>query len=303
MELAEIEKLMSLVGSFGFGALIGAVVVFLLIKSFLPSYFVEKGKNLATKEDVAVITDKVQSVKTDYAKVLEEIRAHNQLNLAEIEREKNLKKEVYLQAVEALTRSQNAIVFISNLNIDMQEISSEMAKDSGIIAKVQIVGSERTVKAVTTIMASIGASIMKLMLQRGVLDKRKNTIETLERLRSNAEGEISSYISLMKKLNLDGGQDKRMWDAIDDGVKFETSQRDQYTQEINKLWQIQNKERLELTRSCMDRFFEVVTLLPDAVLAVREELNLPISNDAYLDIFNENIEQGKLVFREFFESI
>ena len=66
MDLVEIEKLMSLFGSLGLGALIGAVVLNLFIKSFLPSYFYEKGKNLATKEDIASITDKVESVKTDY---------------------------------------------------------------------------------------------------------------------------------------------------------------------------------------------------------------------------------------------
>jgi hypothetical protein len=62
MEMAEIEKIMSLLGSLGFGAVIGALAVYLLLKSFLPSYLSEKGKNLATKEDVASITDKVESV-------------------------------------------------------------------------------------------------------------------------------------------------------------------------------------------------------------------------------------------------
>lgn len=124
MELAEIEKIMSLFGSLGLGAVIGAGSVFLLLKSFLPSYLSEKGKNLATKEDVASITDKVESVKTDYAKVLEELRSNNQLKLAEIEREKNIKKEVYLQAVEALTRTQNIVSTLSNLNADDQKLTT-----------------------------------------------------------------------------------------------------------------------------------------------------------------------------------
>jgi hypothetical protein len=303
MELAEIEKIMSLLGSLSLGAVIGALVVYLLLKSFLPSYFSEKGKNLATKEDVASITDKVESVKTDYAKVLEELRSNNQLKLAEIEREKNIKKEVYLQAVEALTRTQNVVGTLSNLNTDEQKITAGMVNDSGLIAKVQIVGSEKTVKAVTTIMASIGTAIMELMLQRGILVDRKNTIEMLEGFRSKAQSEIERYIAIMKNLNLEGNQDKRLWDTINNSVQFETKQRDEYSQEISDLWETQNKEHLEFTQNCMNRFFVITSLLPDAVLAVREELNLPISNEAYLDIFNENIEQGKRVFRDFFERI
>lgn len=303
MEFVEIEKFFSLLGSLGLGAVIGALVVYLLLKSFLPSYLSEKGKNLATKEDIASITNKVESVKTDYAKVLEELRSNNQLKLAEIEREKNIKKEVYLQAVEALTRTQNVVGALSNLNTDEQKITAGMVNDSGLIAKVQIVGSERTVKAVTTIMASIGTVIMELMLERGILVDRKNTIERLEGFRSRAQSEIDRYIAIIKNLNLEGNQDKRLWDTIDNSVQFEKQQRDEYSQEISNLWKTQNKAHLEFTQKCMNRFFEITALLPDAVLAVREELNLPISNDAYLDIFNKNIEQGRKVFGDFFEKI
>lgn len=303
MEMAEIEKIMSLLGSLGLGAVIGALVVYLLLKSFLPSYLSEKGKNLATKEDIALITDKVESVKTDYAKVLEELRSNNQLKLAEIEREKNIKKEVYLQAVEALTRTQNVVGTLSNLSADEQKITAGMVNDSGLIAKVQIVGSERTVKAVITIMASIGTAVMELMLERGILVERKSTIEMLGGFRSRAQGEIDRYIAIMKNLNLEGNQDKRLWDTINNSVQFETQQRDKFSQEISDLWETQNKEHLEFTQKCMNRFFEITSLLPDAVLAVREELNLTISNDAYLDIFNKNIEQGRKVFGDFFKKI
>ena len=303
MDLTEIEKIMSLLGSLGLGAVIGAGVVYLFIKSFLPSYFSEKGKNLATKEDVAAITDKVESVKTDYAKVLEELKSNNQLKLAEIEREKNIKKEVYLQAVEALTRTQQIVGELPNLNIDEQKLTSGMVNDSGLIAKVQIVGSEKTVKAVTTIMASIGTAILELMLERSVLVDRKTQIELLEGFRSKVQGEIERYISIMKNLNLEGNHDQRRWDTINNNVKFETQQRDKFSQEIGELWKLQSKELLEFTQKCMNRYFEITSLLPDAVLAVREELNLAISNEAYLDIFNKNIEQGKQVFGDFFKKI
>ena len=54
-----------------------AVVVSLLLNKFLPAYFSEKGKNLATKEDISQITEKIESVKSIYSnedKVLERRR-------------------------------------------------------------------------------------------------------------------------------------------------------------------------------------------------------------------------------------
>lgn len=303
MNITEIEKLISLAGNLGVGAILGGGITYLFLKSFLPSYFSKKAENLATKEDIASITDKVESVKTDYAKVIEELRTNNQLKLAEIEREKNIKKEVYLQAVEALTRTQNVVARLSDLNIDQQQINAGMLNDSGLIAKIQIVGSEATVKAVTILMAKIGTSIMELMLERGVLLGRKKSIELLEKYRWKSQDEIDRYLSIMKNINLEGNQDQRRWDVINRNVEFETTQRDKYAQEINESWEIQNKEHLQFVQKCMDNFFEITSLLPDVVLSVRQELNLEISNEAYLNIFNKNTEQGKRVFGEFFDKI
>lgn len=47
----------------------------LLLGKFLPSYFSKKGENLATKEDISEITDKIESVKHEYAGNLESAKA------------------------------------------------------------------------------------------------------------------------------------------------------------------------------------------------------------------------------------
>jgi len=44
------------------------VVGALFLKSYLPAYFAEKGKNLATKEDIKDITEKVEAVRVEYVK-------------------------------------------------------------------------------------------------------------------------------------------------------------------------------------------------------------------------------------------
>jgi hypothetical protein len=77
--------------------LIIAGVAVLLWRSFFPSYFQEKGKNLATKEDISEITSQIESVKANYterltaiehqnALVLEQLRGQHQLRLAAAER-------------------------------------------------------------------------------------------------------------------------------------------------------------------------------------------------------------------------
>ncbi len=54
-------------------------VVYLLVRSYVPKYLEEKAKNLASKEDLAAITEIVERVRTDHAQELEEFRSQIQL--------------------------------------------------------------------------------------------------------------------------------------------------------------------------------------------------------------------------------
>lgn len=47
----------------------------LILGNFLPKYLSKKGENLATKEDISEITDKIESVKHEYANDLESVKA------------------------------------------------------------------------------------------------------------------------------------------------------------------------------------------------------------------------------------
>ena len=303
MESISLEIVKYILATFGVGASIGAIILFIILKYFFPSYISEKGKNLATKEDIEAITDIAESVKMDYSKVLEELRSNNQLRLAEIEREKSIKREVYLQAVEAVNRTHNTVALLANLDLDEEKISSEMISDGGVIAKIQIVGSEETVKAVTKFMAAIGAANLELMLERNKLVQRKGEIAILESYRAKAEDEISRYLEIMKNINLGGTSDQQLWNVVTQNIEFEKSERENYAKKITNLWEVQNKEHLIFSKKCLKKYFEISDLLPDAVLSVRNELGLKISNEAYLEIYQDSIEFGKRVYDEFMNKL
>jgi hypothetical protein len=303
MSIEEIEKIVTIAGSFGLGAILGAVVLFYFLKSYIPAYLSEKGKNLATKEDVGAITEEVESVKSGYTEVLEEVKLGNQLKVSAIEREQNLKKEVYMDAVEAITKIQNMIANFSNLNISEEKITSELSEQAGKIAKVQIVGTKKTVQAVTTFMGEIGTATLHLMLERNSLINRRNDILVSTDLRDKCHSEVERYLSIMKNMNLVGNHDQGARDYINKSFEYESEQRDKYNQEIDELGALQNKEHIAYARQCMATFFKISDFLPQAVLSVREELSLEISPDEYLNIFNKNLEKGKAVFDKFLSKL
>jgi hypothetical protein len=106
MTIDEIRELLSHAGSLGIGMVVGGVVVYLIVKNFLPSYLIEKGKNLATREDVGAITKEIEDVKHQYAQqlqqlvhqnslLIEEMRSRGQLRLAAAEQRLRAHQEAF----------------------------------------------------------------------------------------------------------------------------------------------------------------------------------------------------------------
>jgi hypothetical protein len=89
----------------GSGSLLGAGVVVLLVKSFFPAYLAEKGKNLATKEDITEITRKVEAIRSDYAKQLQELAHQNTMLVEESRGRSQLRLAAAEKRLEAHQRA------------------------------------------------------------------------------------------------------------------------------------------------------------------------------------------------------
>lgn len=72
--------------------LIGIIV---FIASFIGSYIRRKGQNLATKEDISEITNKIESIRADYAKNIESFSQHNRLKLAALDKRLEAHQQAY----------------------------------------------------------------------------------------------------------------------------------------------------------------------------------------------------------------
>jgi len=73
--------------------------------SYFGSYFAEKGKGRATKEDVELLTKKVEEVKVEYQKQVEDLKARHQLRMIAAER----RLEAHQQAFQHLRKLQNSL--------------------------------------------------------------------------------------------------------------------------------------------------------------------------------------------------
>lgn len=106
------------------------VYICFLIKNWLPSYYSEKGKNLATKEDISAITNIVEGVKNAFTTETEKLKST--LNLIA-----NLRTSIFSEERNAIISLHEKYFIWFNLltdpNIIYYEISSELQEHSSKI--------------------------------------------------------------------------------------------------------------------------------------------------------------------------
>lgn len=79
-----------------FAGTVAALIVWNLARSYIPGYLTEKGRNLATKEDIEGITRRIEEVKHTYASSLEDQKQRGQLRFAALDRRLEVAQQAYI---------------------------------------------------------------------------------------------------------------------------------------------------------------------------------------------------------------
>jgi hypothetical protein len=123
------------------GALATGIAIF-FIQYFFPSYAREKGKNLATKEDIELITKKIESVRVDYSKQLESHKSkiwQDQQQYLWAKEEIKLKIETFKKSIVDVAKLINLVkryqLFLSERELALAAAGiSKAASDEGSYA-------------------------------------------------------------------------------------------------------------------------------------------------------------------------
>lgn len=219
------------------------------------------------------------------------------------ERHMSLRRDVYLQAAEAISRTQAILGRLLDLNTPDGDLATESRIDSGVIARIQVVGTDQTVRAVSAFMNEFAVAYAELSFERICLVERKNRIELVKQYREKASQEQDRWLELMKRMNLQGSSDQCLWNVIQGNFEFARKQHEGYSREEQSLWAEQNREHLQSLKSCIEHSSRLAELIPPAVFAVRDELELPLNTDEYMKSFNESMKRGKAALDAFVQKL
>ncbi|MDK9717002.1 MAG: hypothetical protein OEL57_03735 [Trichlorobacter sp.] len=231
------------------------------------------------------------------------IQLDHDREMKKLERELNLRKEIYLAAAEAISAGLVLVGRIGNFNIEYNKLMESFEEKSPSITKVNVIASDDTIKAFTAFMEELTGGILRLSHQRikhGVLQQRISFIQTQL---DKALEERDRMISLMKEFNLAGSTDKQRWAAIEQNNDFERKRIYELSEEKIELELQLFPAQMGLARECQSEIAILTELLPPLLKCVRNELQLPFDEISFKQVIEGSQRKQKELINQFIDDV
>ena len=217
------------------------------------------------------------------------------------ERDLSLRKDVYLAASDNM---QSAVVLIgklSNLNISIEEQSKTYFEKMPEIGKVQLISQMDTIKAVLEFSSALSASVLQILSKRIPLDIAKRQLESLRVQVDGFEKERDRWLEEMKKYNVTGKSDDRLWTILKGNFNFEESRIQEFRARIGIETLALFSRQMQFIEECVTHSQTFPGRLVPAVIAMRSELGIPTDVSAYKELVHSLSTSRKAAVSEFLD--
>ena len=130
------------------------------------------------------------------------------------DREMALRKEVYLDAAEAVAAGMNTIGRFANLDLPNDQVANTYTEKAPAIAKVHVIARAETLQALVRFTSELGALFPKLFARRFELLAQKSAIAVLDNQIAGLGKERDRILEMIKQHNIEGIADQRRWNVL-----------------------------------------------------------------------------------------
>ena len=215
------------------------------------------------------------------------------------EREMTLRKEVYLNAAEAVAAGMNAISRFANLDLPNDQITNDYVIKSPAISKVHVIGNAEVVQAIVTFTSELGVTFLALFAKRYELMIEKNQITILDQQIVQLGKSRDSILEMIKQYNIEGIDNQRRWKVLQDNFEFEQNRVQEYSDNRKALFDKLYPKQLDLMRECVKHTTTLSKTLIPVLLTVRDELELPLDEASYRQVMQIGIANQELAINQF----
>ena len=217
------------------------------------------------------------------------------------ERDLNMRREVYMGAMEAISAGVTAVSRFSELSETPEALMESYSKLSPSLGKVTIVGENKTIEALGNFQLELNGAFLRLSAKREKFDRLIQENETMENKIASLEEEVE-HLS------------RALIQAENEGEDSETISRiqQQYDLTQQRLADLQVKgeevgnrlmsQVVKLVQAAMEEAGSLNNLLAPLISLMRKELELPFNEEHFAQILKEGNQALIDYMATFFEN-
>lgn len=219
------------------------------------------------------------------------------------EREMALRKEIFLDATEAISAGLIAMGQMSNLEVSHEKLTEGWLAKASSVAKVHLVASEASVRQLLHFSGEFAAAFLRLGAKRLRLARQANEITAFNSLKDTFKKEQSRIVDLMKQHNLEGSTDQRKMERLNKMAEEESRWVKEASESRDSLAAALYPEQLKFMEECEAERLRLWRLSVPVIASARKELEIPIDESEYGTLVEEAIDKQGRAIKEFGEQI
>jgi hypothetical protein len=219
------------------------------------------------------------------------------------DREFSLRRDVYLEASEAISAGLIAVGRFGNLEIPNDKVTEGYTDKAPSIAKVHVIAREQTARVVMELVGELSATYMRLFAKRAPLIVQKQQLDLLNERVQRYSRERDRTLEQMKQHNLDGAQDQRRWGVLQSNFDFEQHRVTEAAEQSAVLARNLFPKQMTYAEECIAETAKLGRLSVPVLVSIRSELELPINEVEYRTVIEDAMKKQEAALKEFVQAV
>jgi len=216
-------------------------------------------------------------------------------------REFSARREVYLDAAEAVATGHSTVGGMLDVTISDADIRSSVNATMGKLAKVNVIGQVSTLRAVADYTCALTDALLKLWLPRVQLQNADRTVRQLQAQLDAHSAEQARWIEMMKQANVQaaaGKNDPQVMQMFQRQFELAQKQFHEAARQQADAFTSKRKIHADSLETQIEQLKNLQRLLPAALAAARSEMELTVDLAEVTEIFEQVARRGEAATRE-----
>lgn len=214
-----------------------------------------------------------------------------------------LRREVYLKAVEELTKANAHLASLPQKDPTKENLADGLQGFFSSAAKLQLVAEPKTALLVNKLVAAYGELLMRLLASTMPLHDLKSTIAVLDNLYNKAQDQVNRVLGEMTKFNEGAHVNDLVFGALQRSFQGFQEQASKHAADRDAAWADFNRLNCNFCRTLIGEMREVGSEQIPVLVEIRRDLGLITDLELFRAQMEEQQQRMLIVLDDFLNKL